>query len=259
MRTSHLHTRLQDFIAKAKHPLIVILGQTASGKTAFSIELGIAIGTVEIINADSRQLYKYLDVGTAKITREEMRGIPHHLLDVLDPKQEATAAWYKHQAENVIHDIHGRGHVPILVGGSMLYISAVSDDLQFPVERTQRKSLQARKEMKPRDDLFVIGVTRPRAELALRINARTERMLAAGWIDEVTSLLKRGYGPDDPGMKSHGYREIMEWLYHGSQAHHDIPRELHEKISRQTRQYAKRQMTWWKGDDRIHWITPQIA
>ncbi len=242
---------LHSFLAGASNPLIVILGPTASGKTSFSIDLASNIPGAEIINADSRQLYKYLNIGTTKITDGEMRGIPHHLLGVLDPKEEATAAWYQNEAKKIIGDIHARGHVPILVGGSMLYVSAVTDDLKFPTERNLRSPLQTRKNMKPRDDLFVMGMECPRHEIMLRINERTAELFKRGWVDEVRSLLKRGYGPNDPAMKSHGYREIIAWLETCTPS----LSELQEQIAAKTRQYAKRQLTWWKHDSRIHWVS----
>lgn len=252
MSTLHFRTRLHDFIATAPTPTIVLVGPTASGKTAFSIDLAAQLGNVEIVNADSRQLYKHLNIGTAKITSEEMHGIPHYLLDVLDPKEGATAAWYKREAERVIGEIHVRGRVPMLVGGSMLYLSAVIDDLAFPAERDLRKSLQTRKNMKPRDDLFIIGIERPREEMMRRINDRTAELFRLGWVEEVRNLLQRGYTSEDPAMKSHGYREIMRFLSSGVQQTND----LEEIISAKTRAYAKRQMTWWRNDSRIHWMTP---
>ncbi len=139
----------------SERPLIVILGPTASGKTAFSVALAKEIEgarqdekgdwkNAEIVNADSRQIYRHLNIGTAKTTPEEMRGIPHHLLDLLDPKQPLTAAWYKDHAVRTIHEIHARGNVPLLAGGSMLYISAVIDDLRFadPVDLALRKKME---------------------------------------------------------------------------------------------------------------------
>lgn len=282
--------------------MIVILGPTASGKTAFSIELSEALGSVEIVNADSRQLYKYLDIGTAKITPQEMHGVPHHLLDVLDPKEEATAALYKEQAQTVIDQIHSRDYIPMLVGGSMLYISAVIDGLQFVsgsdpalrkrleddydkdagaalyqklleidpdtalafsmknkpyvirameiFEGTGRKPSEARSRSDCPYELFIIGIERPRAEVTQRINQRTGELFTRGWIDEVKELLQKGYSANDPGMKSHGYREIIAHLQTGSQSRG----ELEEVISAKTRQYAKRQMTWWKNDMRITWM-----
>lgn len=295
-----------DFLRRATNPLLVLVGPTASGKTAQSIEIAMALKNkgrgVEIVNADSRQLYKFLDIGTAKITLEEMCGIPHHLLSVLDPREEVTAAWYKQEAERVIAEIHTRGNIPFLVGGSMLYVSAVIDNLQF-AERPDpelRKKLsrdlesrgaeelyaqleeldpegalsidprnpvyllralevcltsgmtlaQAKKRHASPYDLFIIGKDRAREELHRRIHERTEVMFAHGWVEEVRELLNRGYTENDPGMGSCGYREIADAISNGKWNCD----ELIETIAAKTRQYAKRQMTWWRNDQRIRWI-----
>ena len=115
-------------------PLIVVLGPTASGKTGFSIRLAtqlLSLGIrTEVVNADSRQFYRQFDIGTAKITAEEMQRVPHHLLSVLDPKQDCSIAWFQEAASAVIADIHARGAVPMLVGGSMLYISSIIDGFE---------------------------------------------------------------------------------------------------------------------------------
>lgn len=307
-------------VRKSAHPLIVVLGPTASGKTAFSLEIAQHITSLaaevhepplpkrrqvaEIINADSRQLYRFMDIGTAKIRPDEMAGITHHFLDVLDPKEEATAAWYKTEATRVIEEILRRGNIPILVGGSMLYISALIDDLEFPAgaDPAVRKKLEEQYDadegtalyarlmeidpetasafsmknkpyvirameifessgMKPSDvkqtgscpwDLLIFGIRRPREELVARIDARTRQMFEQGWIEEVQSLLDRGYSVDDPGMKSHGYREIAEAIT--NEQLESKNEQLLELITAKTRQYAKRQMTWWRNDQRIQWI-----
>lgn len=319
--TQNWKEALTFHVRKSAHPLIVVLGPTASGKTVFSLQIAKhlnahaaesrgsplrgAIGNVtEIINADSRQLYRFMDIGTAKIRPEEMLGIPHHLLGVLDPKEEATAAWYKAEATRVIGEILGRANVPILVGGSMLYISALLDDLQFvrSADVAVRQRLEQQYDvdagvalyarlmeidpetasafsmknkpyvirameifensgMRPSDakktgtcpwDLLIFGMQWPREKLVERINARAKQMFADGWIEEVQSLLHRGYSMDDPGMKSHGYREIAEAIENEQLEMSN--EQLIEFISAKTRQYAKRQMTWWKHDSRIHWI-----
>jgi tRNA dimethylallyltransferase len=311
--TQNWKEKVTFHVGNSEHPLIVVLGPTASGKTAFGITLEkflASSGThVEIVNVDSRQLYRFMDIGTAKITTIEMQGIPHHLLDVLDPKEEATAAWYKREATRVINEIHRRGNVPILVGGSMLYISALIDGLEFVsgADPTLRKVLEERydvdagvslykelqdadlesaaafsknnktyvirameifevKGVKPSDakqkgvcpwDLLIFGIQQPREKLVERINARTHQMFTSGWIEEVQSLLDLGYCADDPGMKSHGYREIAEAISREKrkEKREKIDEEiLIDLIAAKTRQYAKRQMTWWKNDQRIQWI-----
>ncbi|MDO8649492.1 MAG: tRNA (adenosine(37)-N6)-dimethylallyltransferase MiaA [Candidatus Peregrinibacteria bacterium] len=290
-------------VARAKRPLLVVLGPTASGKTAFSIALAHAIGKAEIVNADSRQLYKELDIGTTKVTEEEMQGVPHHLIDVLDPRESLTVAWYRDRAFAKIDELHSRGMVPILVGGSMLYISAIIDGLslvesvdaelrarlQDEYARDGGQSLYARlREVDPETaesfhqnnmpyvvrameiyeatgekpsqrkrksdcpyDLTILGMEWPREDLRKRIDARTEELFARGWIAEVQSLLDRGYTRENPGMVSSGYREIIDFLAKKGPA---TEGELHADITAKTRKYAKRQMTWWRGDERIQWI-----
>ena len=312
-------------------PLAVIVGPTASGKTGASIALAKAIGergvAVEIINADSRQCYKELDIGTAKITEEEMQGIPHHLFDALDPRTPITVAWYQKRAKEIIYEIQKRGALPVLVGGSMLYISAVIDGLALapPGDPTLRKKLESdydldggltlykklqqidpeaaaafhannkqyvvrameifmttgakpslsKKKSKSDYDLFMIGIEWPREQLTKRIDARTKQMLDSGWIEEVQALLKAGYTREDPGMQSHGYREIESAISNGKWTPLRPPQAdfegqemengkfdttiLAENISAKVRQYAKRQMTWWKGDPRIRWVSEEVC
>lgn len=301
---------ITGFLERSKKPLLVLVGPTASGKTDLSLSIAEGLRAqgrgVEIVNADSRQLYCHLDIGTGKIRPEEMRGIPHHLLNVLDPKEGVTAAWYKKEAEKVISDIHARGALPLLVGGSMLYVSAIIDNLKFvkKADSTLRKRLEEeydrdqgatlyrrlaaqdpetaqsfdrrnkpyvvrameilesigtpsgakRKEASPYD-LLLFGLDVPRAELTEKIDARVEQMFADGWLEEVRSLLARGYRPDDPGLQSVGYRDIVAFLERGEPS----LERLKESIKAQSRQYARRQMTWWKHDGRIRWMTTQAA
>lgn len=313
------HVLVQQHLAASAHPLIVVLGPTASGKTAFSINLCRHIGSAEVINADSRQLYRRLTIGTAKVTPEEMQGVPHHLIDMLDPTQPVNIGWYREQAMRVMDDCHARSVVPVLVGGSMLYISAVIDGLQpLPAvdpalrERLEREisepggeaALYARlqqidpeaaqsidlrnhvyliralelaettgeplskiKRTEPCPyDLLILGMDWPREELIARINARTAQMFAAGWVEEVAALLADGIAPDAPAMISQGYREIAAALHAAGYQVSGIRyqaidavrnnQQLREDIAAKTRQYAKRQMTWWRHDERIHWIHP---
>ena len=308
-----MDTSVVEHIEGTAKPLIVILGPTASGKTGYSIDLALRLPRdVEIVNADSRQLYRKLDIGTAKIKREEMQGIPHHLIDVLDPKEEATAGWYQLQARESIDDVLARGNVPFLVGGSMLYISTITDGLtlapkQDPAlrkaliedyerdggrmlhERLSEIDPEAAERIPPQNmprliraveiyaltqratstsvpkhelrsdtsscpyDLFIIGMDVDRDVLKRAIDDRTATMFQDGWIEEVQGLMEQGYGSDDPGMTSHGYREIMQYL---AERGPGTVEELQERIAAKTRQYAKRQRTWWRGDSRIQWITP---
>lgn len=312
-------------LAASAKPVIVVLGPTCSGKTGFSLELCRHIARhpepaegrgakgmvrqahhdvwlgAEVVNADSRQFYTGMDIGTAKIT-DEKGSVPHHLFSVLDPKEQVTIAWYQEKANAVIAEIHARGNVPVLVGGSMLYISSVVDGLRPLPEADPelRKELEAlydqddgwalydelaavdpetaksfdkankqyvvravelyrltgfppsqlKKTVPPDFQSLLLGLEWPRDELTKRIDARTPQLVNGGWITEVETLLERGYTEHDPGFKSHGYREIAQWLRSDEQN----KEQLIEVIAAKTRQYAKRQMTWWKEDERIRWI-----
>jgi tRNA dimethylallyltransferase len=299
---------LTSFLGEARKPLIVILGPTASGKTNFSLRVAQELRRhgrqAEIVNADSRQLYRHLDIGTAKIRSEEMQRIPHHLLSVLDPKEEVTIAWYKQRAVRVIREILARSNVPLLVGGSMLYLSAVIDGLEplSPADPELRERLsceydrdggellaaklesvdpEGAKQIHKQNrtylvraleiyeltgvppskqrrrtpcsfDLLILGIALPREELTVRIAQRTKAMLDGSWIEEVRRLLDRGYSVSDPGLKSQGYRAVVSFF--GGK----LTRErLEDEINRNVRQYAKRQMTWWHRDPRIHWISSE--
>lgn len=320
MDAALLREGIDEFLHRSRRPLLIVVGPTASGKTALAIDLAVALGA-EVVNADSRQLYRLLDIGTAKPTAEDMRGVPHHLLDTLDPKEEVTVGRYQVMASEAIDSVLARGRMPMLVGGSMLYVASITDglslapaptpglraSLETEYDRDGGKSLYRRlqsvdphaataihqrnkvhvvraleiseslKQPKtvavPRTELrsgageqkncsyecFLIGVLRPRNELLKRIEERTDQMFAAGWIEEVRGLLDRGYEPSDPGMRSHGYREICQFLKEsedaeGAEDSEDMLRRLKHRIVVKTRQYAKRQMTWWRSDSRIHWM-----
>ncbi len=294
-------------ITTASRPLVVVTGPTGSGKTSLSIELALALKgegiAAEIINADSRQCYKLMDIGTAKITTEEMQGVPHHLLSVLDPKEPATIAWYQAEAEKAIADCHARGVVPMLVGGSMLYLSSVIDGLKpLPSDPVLRAKLQKiydldegvtlQKELmhldpesgatvERRNAVYLIraveicrltgkpaSIARAKAPspytlalffmdvptdvLEARIVARTRVLLDSGWAEEVENLRRQGYGAKDPGFVSHGYREILFRLQKGKNvAEVKTDPSVIAQINTVTRQYAKRQRTWWRRDERV--------
>lgn len=299
---------LRDFLSRAAQPLIVVLGPTASGKTDFSVALATHLSgaskPVDVVNADSRQLYRHLTIGTAKITDEEMRGVPHHLLDVLDPKDPVSIAWYKEHAIDAIDRLQTGGRVPMLVGGSMLYISAIIDGLEpLPaadpdlrasleqayerdggaalykklqqvdpdialgieprnkrylvralelIEQTGKTISQQRRTSACPYELFIIGIDWPRDELTARIDKRTGLLMERGWVNEIETLLEKGYTAADPGMQSHGYRELLAWVERGKPSKEQD--DVLEGIAANTRQYAKRQMTWWRNDPRIRWI-----
>lgn len=307
--TLQYRQHVEAFLAsKPAKPLIVIIGPTASGKTAFSIGLAKELRklgkTAEVVNADSRQFYRGFDIGTAKILQAEMQGVPHHLIDVLNPNEDCTIAWYKQEAERVIADIHARGGIPLLVGGSMLYTAALVDGLEplpsvdpairerlgkeydadggktlfarlteidpetaasFPMqnkvyvvrameiyEGTGKTKSSQKKTTPGAYDLLMFGMDIEKDILVAKISTRTKLMLERGWIDEVKILREQGISITDPAMKSVGYREIFEALESGE----IDTAKLATVIDSGTRAYAKRHMTWWKRDPRVHWVTP---
>jgi tRNA dimethylallyltransferase len=283
-------------------PILAIVGPTASGKTPLSLLLAEILNG-EIVSADSRQIFKYLDIGTAKPTRAERKRVPHHFVDFLDPKDEYSAGLYGDDVKKVVKDVFDRGKVPILVGGSGLYIKAAIDGLfggpgrdpeirarledQLrtggiePMLDTLRKVdpvvLQTMKEITPRRiiralEVFFIagkplseyhseqeqipdfqaiqfGLEWERKELYSRINQRVDRMISDGLMDEVQKLAGMGYDRQLNALNTVGYKEVFDYL-EGT-----VNREtMLELIKRNTRRFAKRQITWFKADKRIRQI-----
>ncbi len=286
---------------KSKGPLILIVGPTAVGKTALSIRLAERFGG-EIVSADSRQIYRGMDIGTAKATPEERARVPHHLLDIVSPAEWYTVAQYQEAAAWVIADIHRRGRLPFLVGGSGLYVRAVAEGLEIPrvppnrglraeleaLAATEPDALRARlaeldpqaaaridprnvrrvvralevclttgkpiselQAKRPPDyRMLWIGLTLPRAELYKRIDARIERMVQLGLVEEVRRLAAQGYSWDAPAMTGVGYRQIGTYLR--GECNLD---EAVREIKRATRRFVRQQANWFRLDDpRIHWL-----
>jgi tRNA dimethylallyltransferase len=281
-------------------PIAAVVGATASGKS----ELAMAIARrlpVEILAADSRQVYRGMDIGTAKPTTAEQRSVPHHLLDLADPDEAFSVADWLAAARELVPAIWARGRLPLLVGGTGLYVSALVDGYQLaaqPPSRELRHELTAEVEqvgLEPlaarlreldaataaRTDLrnprrvlralervllaggaleppvaapwpgrlALIGVERPRAVLGDRISRRAELMFAGGLLEEVAWLRDAGYGPELPPLSGHGYREAFRVLA----GEWPIERAVAE-TARRSRQYAKRQLTWFRRDRRISWL-----
>lgn len=292
---------LHDSREMGKKPILVVLGPTASGKTALAVKLAKQFNG-EIISADSRQVYKHMDIGTEKVEDREMEGIRHHLLSVVEPTREFTVADFKRLAMKAINDIHIRQKLPILCGGTGLYINAILDNYQIPQippeyglrqelaryaeehgaqalhKLLEEKDPQAAKTIHPNNvryviraleinmsgqqkrdtkgermfNAFAIGVDWPREELYDRINQRAHLQLERGLVNEVKTLLMKGYNESMPAMTSLGYREIMEYIRGETTLE-----EALEKVCQSTRNYAKRQMTWFRRHQGIHWISPQ--
>ncbi len=285
-----------------KIPLVVILGPTAVGKTELSLELAEKFNG-EIVSADSRQLYRGMDIGTAKPTLEERRRVPHHLIDVADPDDVWSLAVYQNAAREAIRDIYHRGRTPFLVGGTGQYIWSLIQGWQPPefepdphirqvMERwgrnigseelhrqlagldsdaaakieprnlrrilraleviffTGRRFSEQRKRVESIYDPLLIGLTRPRNELYARVDERIDKMLADGWVAEVSGLLAQGNDANLSALSAIGYREICAFL-----SGKTTLVEAVMKIKRQTRVFVRRQSNWFKLDDpSIHWF-----
>ena len=293
----------QAGVRSDKIKLLVVQGPTASGKTAFAVELAERYGG-EIVNADAVQVYRRLDIGTAKPSAELRRRVPHHLLDIVDPDEEFTAADFRRRAAAAIADIHGRGKRALLVGGTGLYIRALTrglasspggDDairaeLEAQVHREGPLSLHRRLEeldpvtaarLHPNDrvrivralevflttghplssfqdahrfgeapyDCFKLGIAVAREELYRRIEERVDRMIADGLVDEVRGLIAAGYPPTLKALGSIGYREVCSHLAGAYPLDEAI-----RLIKQHTRNYAKRQLTWFRKDSEILWV-----
>jgi tRNA dimethylallyltransferase len=296
--------------------IVIICGPTCSGKTALGVELALRLGG-EVVSADSQQVYRGLDIGTAKPTKKEMRGVPHHLIDVVDPDEGFDAAKYVELADEAIKGIVKRGRVPIVVGGTGLYIRALlyglaeapprddsirerHEDLRkkhgvpYLYDMLKRADPDSAEKIKPNDfvrisralevfeltgkaigefqkghgflrpryDCYKIGLSVERGELYRRINERVDRMIAEGFVEETLGLLKK-YGPGCRALMAVGYREIADW--HASHrpepgSHRPEPVEgrpqpsIIDLIKRNTRRYAKRQMTWFRAEKDVRWI-----
>ncbi|HEY8178470.1 MAG TPA: tRNA (adenosine(37)-N6)-dimethylallyltransferase MiaA [Candidatus Limnocylindria bacterium] len=281
-------------------PLAAIVGPTASGKTDLSLSLAERL-PVEILVADSRQVYRGMDIGTAKPDAATRAAVPHHLLDLVDPDASFTVADWVAPARRLVPEIWDRGRLPLLVGGTGLYVSALVDgyqlggaapspalrrelaaeteqvglaplaerlaqldpaaaartDLRNPrrVLRALERAIQAGGAVdEPAAEpwpgrLALIGVVRPRGVLVERIEARAAEMFAGGLLDEAARLRGAGYGPELPPLSGHGYREAFRVLAGEWNAERAVA-----ETARRIRQYAKRQMTWFRRDRRIVWL-----
>ena len=285
-------------------PLVIgLVGPTASGKTALSLQLQAAYD-MEIVCMDSMQVYRGMDIGTAKPTKEEQRQVPHHMLDVAEPVAAYDVAQYREAAAQAIQGILSRGRLPVLVGGTGLYLRALSLPLTLggtpkdeavrqryqdmleqegaqavhdllarrdpvtaarlhvndsrrvvralEVGEVTRQPFSAQRMPGPEQgpyDILLYALDLPREELYARIDQRVDAMLAEGLVDEVRGLLAQGVPEDSQAMQGLGYKELLPHLK--GQADLEDTKEL---IKRRTRNYAKRQLTWFRADARVQWL-----
>ncbi|MBO7560424.1 tRNA dimethylallyltransferase [Candidatus Saccharibacteria bacterium] len=231
--------------------VIIILGPTGSGKTGVSIEIAKALNG-EIISADSRAIYKGMDIGTAKPTREEQQGIPHYGLDLVEPGERFTVADWKAYAEAKITDIISRGKVPIIVGGTGLYIDALIYDYHFKgstgekIGDIEQKTCSDRKEIK--GDYLLVGIKWPTEELRARLHKRITQMFCPGLYIETKKLVQK-YGWGSGAMKSNIYEYAWQYLQGELTLEQVKERSFYEDWH-----LAKRQMTWFKRNKDIIWL-----
>lgn len=287
-----------------KKPLVILTGPTAVGKTKASIGLAKAIGG-EIISADSMQVYKQMDIGSAKIKPSEMEGIPHYLVDILEPDEEFHVVLFQQMAKQAIQKIYEKGKIPILVGGTGFYIQAVLYDIDFSenekdtsyreeleklaqtkgaeylhdrLREVDEKSAQdihannvkrviraleyfhqtgekisehneeQRKKVSPYNFSYFV-LNDERAHLYERINLRVDQMINEGLVREVQSLKEKGYTRDMVSMQGLGYKEMLDYLDNKCSLEEAV-----EIIKRDTRHFAKRQITWFKRESDVTWI-----
>ena len=283
-----------------KQPLIIITGPTAVGKTALSVETALKLDG-EIISADSMQVYRGMDIGTAKIKEEEKKGVPHHLIDIINPDEEFNVTIFKDMAKKCIDDIASRGKIPIIAGGTGFYIQSVLYDVDFTDydedkrsevrmlledtleekgidfmygrlkevdpkyaevihknnirrvlhgleynimtgNRLSEHNEEQRERTSPYNFLYFV-LNDDRAKVYGRINKRVDEMLRDGLADEVRGLLEAGYSRDLQSMQGLGYKEMADYLY--GECRYD---EAVEIIKRDTRHFAKKQLTWFKRE-----------
>lgn len=291
-----------DRITERK-PLVVLTGPTAIGKTAVSIAFAKAIDG-EILSADSMQVYRGMDIGSAKITKEEMQGVPHHLLDILEPEESFDVMQFQQLAKEAIAGIYDRGHIPILTGGTGFYIQAVLYDIVFTEETDSniRKALEAEAEEKgveylhrklqevdpvtaenlhPNNKKRVIRALEfyelngyplsahnerehqrispylfryyilheKRDVLYERIEKRVDEMLDRGLVEEVQALKNKGLTRNMVSMQGLGYKEILDYLNGACTLEEAV-----ETIKKETRHFAKRQLTWFRREKEVTWV-----
>lgn len=240
----------------ALSPLVVIVGETASGKSALALELAERYNG-EIICADSRTVHKGMDIGTAKPTKEEQALIPHHMLDVVEPNQHFNVAQFQTKTIDLIDQISGRGKLPILVGGTGLYVDSVIFNYQFKDSNSERDPINprhAKPSDKPKDnvlrpDTLVIGLSVERDVLKERISKRVDKMVDDGFIEEAKELSKK-YGWDAPGLLAPGYRAFRKY-FEGS----ITLDEAKAQVILNDLNLAKRQRSWFKRNKSIQWVS----
>ena len=229
--------------------VIVILGATSTGKSSLAIKLADILQT-EIISADSMAVYKNFDVGTAKPSFEELKKVKHHLIDILDAEEKFSVVEFVRRAEKIITELNQQKKIPVIVGGTGLYIQALLEGYHFDAQKSHSKNFSATGKLNY--NALVIGLTTNREKLYNRIDLRTKKMFDAGLVEEVQKLLSAGISPDAQAMLGIGYKEVLEHLQGKLTLQETI-----SKVAQDTRNFAKRQLTWFRRMNYIRWFTTE--
>lgn len=298
----HITLWLREAKKNGDKPLLVVCGPTASGKTALSIKIAEEFGG-EIISADSAQVYRYMDIGTDKVSIAQRKRIKHFLIDIREPYQQFTMADFKREASWAIGDIYRRGKLPIVCGGTGLYINSITEDYKLPEappNKKIREELQKEYEKQGKDylyemltnldpataakihpnnvryvaraleivlqtkkpikkdkgrspyNVFKVAINWPREVLYERVNKRIDEQIEAGLLNEIKNLFAEGYTEDMPAMSALGYKEYFPYL----RGEKPIE-ECKEELKQNTRNFAKRQLTWFRKEEDIFWVEPE--
>ncbi|PZD93742.1 tRNA (adenosine(37)-N6)-dimethylallyltransferase MiaA [Paenibacillus sambharensis] len=288
---------------QSKNRLLVLIGPTAVGKTRYSLEIAKA-WNAEIISGDSMQVYKGMDIGTAKLPLEEQEGIPHHMIDICEPEHPFSVAEFQERSRRLIEEISGRGRLPFIVGGTGLYVEAVCynyvfsesgsdeafrEEMQLYAEENGAEALHSRlqdidpvtaQRIHPNDirrviralevfhttgttmseqlagqkkespyELCIIGLTMPREKLYDRVELRIDQMMEEGLVEEVKGLLEAGVPESAIALQGLGYKEIVPYLKGETSLDEAV-----YTLKRDTRHFAKRQLSWFRHMKGIHWV-----
>ena len=286
-----------------KPEIVCVVGPTASGKTEYAINLAKKYNG-EVVSCDSMQIYRYMDIGTAKPTQEEMQNIPHHMIDFVDPREDYSVADFVRDARACINDILERKKLPVLCGGTGLYVDSILNQIEFSEEKKDEKyrhQLQELAQVKGNDAVYALlleqdpkaaeaihphnlkrviraleiikttgmtkeeadkkarkepvyqatiyGMQMEREKLYQRINLRVDQMMDRGLLDEVRRLLEMGVSRKSTAMQAIGYKELAEYFDGFCSLEEAV-----DSIKRESRRYAKRQMTWFRRNSDIIWI-----
>ena len=230
----------------SREKVVVILGATSTGKSSLALELAEKFDT-EIISADSMAVYKNFNVGTAKPTQAELERVPHHLINILDAEEKFSVGEFVRRARPIISELNLRGKIPIIAGGTGLYIQALVEGYELSAGKSLISHYKQTGELVY--DALIYGLTTDRAQLYDRINQRTEKMFANGLVDEVKNLLASGVSATAQAMLGIGYKETVEYLQGGATLEETI-----SKVSQATRNFAKRQLTRYRRMHYIQWL-----